>query len=272
MEKIFKILLWSAFIEIIATGLIVLYFAKVGLAQTIGIGVSPSVVKFNSPGTYVYEFCFFNQGDTDAVYETVNGEVIVQYQKFTVPARTNFTNCVKKQLLLTVIQPGYFYITAKPATQEQQAGAVSVVRRVGVKIELANYTSQTNVTTGNQTNQTTTTTTTITSGGGGGTASQQTTTTITSGGGAVGNQTNATKTTTTTLKNQTNQTITTTKKVNSPPIDESVVEKQVIEALNKTTNLTNKPSFGIIDIAKIALMIGVIVGLIYLIFYVIQVI
>jgi hypothetical protein len=267
MEKIFKILLWLAFIEIIATGLIVLYFAKVGLAQTIGIGVSPSIVKFNSPGTYLYEFCFFNQGDTDAVYETVNGEVIVQYKKFTVPARTNFTNCVKKQLLLTVIQPGYFYITAKPATQEQQAGAVSVVRRVGVKIELANYTSQINATPGNQT-----TTTTITSGGGGGAVGQQTTTTITSGGGAVGNQTNATKTTTTTLKNQTNQTITTTKKVNSPPIDESVVEKQVIEALNKTTNLTNKPSFGIIDIAKIALMIGVIVGLIYLIFYVIQVI
>ena len=259
MDKIFKLLLALASIEVIATGLIVFYFVKIGLAQTIGIGVSPSVVKFNSPGTYLYEFCFFNQGDTDAEYETVNGEVIVQYQRFIVPAGTNFTTCVKKQLLLTVTQPGYFYITAKPATQEQEAGAVSVVRRVGVKIELANYASQTNTTTGNQTNQTTTTTTTIASGG---------------GGTAGINQTNAIKTTTTTLKNQTNQptTTTTAKKVNPPPIDESVVEKQVIEALNKTTNLTNKPSFGIIDIVKIALMIGVIVGLIYLIFYIIQIV
>jgi hypothetical protein len=279
-DKIFKILAFFVVLKIvklIILGASFLIFSKIALGQTIGIGVSPSIVRFAYPGTYLYEFCFFNQGDTDAVYETVNGEVMVQYQTFTVPARTNLTTCVKKQLLLTVIQPGYFYITAKPATQEQQAGAVSVVRRVGVKIELANYTSQINVTAGNQTNQTTTTT--ITSGGGGGgTVSQRTTTTtITtiSVGGTVGiNQTNTTKTTANTLKNQTNQatTTTTTKKVNSPPIDESVVEKQVIEALNKTTNLTNKPSFGIIDIAKIALIIGVIVGLIYLIFYVIQIV
>jgi hypothetical protein len=242
MDKIFKLLLALALIEVIATGLIVFYFVKIGLAQTIGIGVVPSVVKFNSPGTYLYEFCFFNQGDTDAIYETVNGEVMVQYQKFTVPAGTNFTNCVKKQLLLTVTQPGYFYITAKPANQEQQSGAVSIVRRVGIKVELANY----------QSTQTTTTTT-IKSGGGGGTSSIQ-------------------QTTTTTLKNQNNQTTTTTTKVNPYPINESVVEKQVIESLNKSTNLTNKPSFGIIDIAKIVLMIGVIVGVIYLIVYIIQII
>jgi hypothetical protein len=242
MDKIFKLLLALASIEVIATGLIVFYFVKIGLAQTIGIGVSPSVVKFNSPGTYLYEFCFFNQGDTDAIYETVDGEVMVQYQKFTVPAGTNFTNCVKRQLLLTVTQPGYFYITAKPVTQEQQAGAVSIVRRVGVKVELANY----------QSTQTTTTTT-IKSSGGGGTSSIQ-------------------QTTTTTLKNQTNQTTTTTTKVNPYPINESVVEKQVIESLNKSTNLTNKPSFSIIDIAKIALMIGVIVGVIYLIVYIIQIV
>jgi hypothetical protein len=237
-DKIFKILLWLAFIEIIATGLIVFYFVKIGLAQTIGIGVSPSIIKFNSPGPYVYEFCFFNQGDTDAEYETVNGEVMVQYQKFIVPAGTNFTNCVKKQLLLTVTQPGYFYITAKPANQEQQAGAVSIVRRVGIKVELANY-------------QTTTTTTQIISGGGGG----------------------GIQTTTTTIKNQTYQTTTTIKQTPiTPKINESIVEKQVIESLNKSKTLTNKPSFSIIDIAKIALMIGVIVGVIYLIVYFIQVV
>jgi cobalamin biosynthesis Mg chelatase CobN len=272
-DKIFKILVFFVIfkvVKLIILGASFLIFTKIALGQTIGIGVSPSVVKLNYPGIYLYEFCFFNQGDTDAIYETINGEVMVQYQRFVVPAGTNFTNCVKRQLLLTVTQPGYFYITAKPATQEQGSGAVSVVRRVGVKIELANV-SQTNTTTGNQTNQTTTTT--ITSGGGGGTAGQQTTTTTTSGGTAGINQTNATKTTTTTLKNQTNQptTTTTAKKVNSQ-IDESVVEKQVIEALNKTTNLTNRPSFGIIDIVKIALMIGVLVGLIYLIFYVIQIV
>jgi len=237
-NNFFKILLWLAFIEIIATGLIVLYFLKIAIAQTIGIGVSPSIIKFNYPGTYSYEFCFFNQGDTDAIYETVNGEVIVQYQKFTVPAGTNYTNCVKKQLLLTVTQPGYFYIAAKPANQTQQAGKVSVVRRVGIKVELANY-------------QPTQTTTTISSGGGGAGNIQQTTTT-------------------TTLKNQSNRTTTTT--IKSVPINESVVEKQVIESLNKSTNLSNKPSFSIIDILKIVLMIGVIVGVIYLIVYFIQIV
>jgi hypothetical protein len=242
MDKIFKLLLVLALIEVIATGLIVFYFVKVGLAQTIGIGVVPSVVKFNSPGTYLYEFCFFNQGDTDAEYETVNGEVLVQYQRFIVPKGTNYTNCVKKQLLLTVIQPGYFYITAKPANQTQQAGPVSIVRRVGIKVELANY----------QPIQTTTTTITQTTSGGGAGSIQQTTTT--------------------TIKNQTYQTTTTTKQTPiTPKINESIVEKQVIESLNKSTNLTNKPSFSIIDIAKIVLMIGVIVGVIYLIVYIIQI-
>jgi hypothetical protein len=244
MDKIFKLLLVLALIEVIATGLIVLYFVKIGLAQTIGIGVAPSVVKFNSPGTYLYEFCFFNQGDTDAEYETVNGEVMVQYQKFIVPKGTNFTNCVKKQLLLTVIQPGYFYITAKPANQEQQAGAVSIVRRVGIKVELANY----------QPTQTTTTTTQTTSGGAGSIQQQTTTTTIRN------------QTTQTTIKNTTT---TTNKEV-----------EHIVEVLNKTKNATNiqttqapsNPSFSIIDIVKIALMIGVIVGVIYLIVYVIQII
>jgi hypothetical protein len=243
MDKIFKLILALALIEVIATGLIAFYFVKIGLAQTIGIGVAPSLVKFNSPGTYLYEFCFFNQGDTDAEYETVNGEVLVQYQRFIVPKGTNYTSCVKKQLLLTVTQPGYFYITAKPANQTQQAGAVSIVRRVGIKVELANY----------QPSQTTTTTITQT----------------TSGGGAG----NIQQTTTTTIKNQTYQTTTTTKQAPiTPKINESIVEKQVIESLNKSTNLTNKPSFGIIDILKIALMIGVIVGVIYLIVYIIQIV
>jgi len=242
-NKIFKMLLALAFIEVITTGLIVLYFVKIGLAQTIGIGVAPSVVKFNSPGTYLYEFCFFNQGDTDAIYETVNGEVMVQYQKFTVPAGTNFTTCVKKQLLLTVTQPGYFYITAKPVTQEQQAEVVSIVRRVGIKVELANY----------QQTQTTTTISQTTSGGAGSIQQQ---------------------TTTTTIKNQTTQT--TIKTTTTTTIKEV---EHIVEVLNKTKNTTNiqttqnpsSPSFSIIDIAKIALMIGVIVGVIYLIFYVIQI-
>jgi len=240
IDKIFKTLLWLVFIEVIATGVIVFYFVKIGLAQTIGIGVFPSIIKFNYPGTYVYEFCFFNQGDTDAIYETINGEVLVQYQKFTVPTGTNLNNCLKKQLLLTVTQPGYFYITAKPVNQEQQAGAVSIVRRVGIRVDLVNY----------QPTQPTTTTITQTTSGGG---IQQTTTTIT------------------TLNQSYPKTTTTTKPVN-PKINESIVEKQVIESLNKSKTLTNKPSFSIIDIAKIVLMIGVIVGVIYLVVYIIQIV
>jgi hypothetical protein len=243
MDKIFKLFLALSLIEVIATGLIVFYFVKIGLAQTIGIGVSPSVVKFNSPGTYVYEFCFFNQGDTDAEYETINGEVSVQYQKFIVPAGTNFTTCVKKQLLLTVTQPGYFYITAKPATQEQQAGEVSIVRRVGIKVEL-DY----------QQTQTTTTTISQTTSGGAGSIQQQTTTT--------------------TIKNQTTQTTIKTTTTTNKEVE------HIAEVLNKTKNITNtqitqppsNPSFVIIDIAKMALMIGVIVGVIYLIVYIIQIV
>jgi len=237
-NKIFKLLLILSLIEVIATGLIVFYFVKIGLAQTIGIGVAPSVVKFNSPGTYVYEFCFFNQGDTDAEYETVNGEVMVQYQKFIVPANTNLNTCVKKTLSLTVTQPGYFYIAAKPANQEQQAGYVSIVRKVGIKVELANY-------------QQTQTTTTQTTSGGAGSIQQQTQTT--------------------TIKNQTTQT------TSSTTIKEV---EHIVEVLNRTKNITNtqvtqnpsNPYFGIIDIVKIALMIGVIVGAIYLIVYIIQVV
>ena len=167
-----------------------------------------------------------------------------QNQKFIVPAGTNFTNCVKKQLLLTVTQPGYFYIAAKPANQTQQAGAVSVVRRVGIKVELANY----------QPTQTTTTTITQTTSGGAGNIQQQTTTT--------------------TIKNQTTQTTTQTTTTTNKEVE------HIVEVLNRTKNITNtqitqtpsNPSFGIIDIVKIALMIGVIVGVIYLIVYFIQIV
>jgi hypothetical protein len=138
MEKIFKYLLTLALIEVIATGLIVFYFVKIGLAQTIDIGVTPTILRFNSTGTYVYEFCFFNQGDTDAEVETLNGEVTVQYQSFIVPARTNYNNCVKKQLLLTVTQPGYFYITAKP---KGIYGEVPDLKKVGIRVYLINYVS-----------------------------------------------------------------------------------------------------------------------------------
>jgi len=86
MEKIFKILLSAIILELIISGIIVFSIMKIALAQTIGIGVIPAVVKFNSPGTYIYEFCFFNQGDTDAIYEVINGEVLVQYKSFEVPA------------------------------------------------------------------------------------------------------------------------------------------------------------------------------------------
>jgi hypothetical protein len=138
MDRIFKLLLALALVEVIATGLIVFYFVKIGLAQTIDIGVTPTILRFNSTGTYVYEFCFFNQGDTDAEVETLNGEVTVQYQSFIVPARTNYNNCVKKQLLLTVTQPGYFYITAKP---KGIYGEVPDLKKVGIRVYLINYVS-----------------------------------------------------------------------------------------------------------------------------------
>jgi len=237
MEKIFKILLFAILLVMIASGALILFIMKFANAQTIGIGVTPSIVKFNNPGNYSYEFCFFNEGDRDAIYEIISGEVKVQYTSFLVQARTNITNCVRKSINLTVAEPGYFYVVGKPATSTNESYPVSIIRRVGVKVELMNY-GQT----------TTTTTTTIRGTGGGGTA--QTTTTI-----------QTTTTTTTTIKpNQT----TTTIQENLPNITE-LVEKLKSER-------ESEKQFSIVDILKIVLMIGAIVGFIYLILYIIQII
>jgi len=208
-NKIFKLLLALSLIEVIATGLIVFYFVKIGLSQTIDIGVTPTILRFNSTGTYVYEFCFFNQGDTDAEVETLNGEVTVQYQSFIVPARTDYNNCVKKQLLLTVTQPGYFYITAKP---KEIYGEVRDLKKVGIRVYLINYVS-----------------------------SQTTSTTIIS------------------------QTQHITEILKSKNVSTSTFQNSQTETNSKSNTLS------LIDIVKIVLMIGVIVGLIYLFIYIIQI-
>ena len=241
MEKIFKILLFAAFLSMVASGALILFIIKTANAQTLGIGVTPSVVKFSNPGNYSYEFCFFNEGDTDATYEIISGEVRVQYTSFLVPARTNITNCVIKSINLAVTEPGYFYVVGKPATSTNESYPVSIIRRVGIKVELMNYM---------QTTTTTTTTTTIAGGGG---ASQTTTTTI---------QTNTT--TTTTIRSGTTNQTTTTVIINPPNITE-IVEKLRSEK-------EGEKRFSIVDVLKIVLMVGVIVGFIYLILYIIQVV
>ena len=209
---------------------------KIALAQSIGIGVVPAVVKFNSPGTYIYEFCFFNQGDTDAIYEVINGEVLVQYKSFEVPAGTNITNCIKQQLVLTVVKPGYFYVIGRAKTDYEEQAPVSVIRRIGIKVELENYS---------------TTTTTISGGGSGGgtfggTSGTTTTTTV-----------RTTQTTTTTISNET-----------LSNISEEI--KSVIEVLNATRKSSETKIN--LDIVKIVAVILVAVVIIFGVYYLIQII
>jgi hypothetical protein len=133
-EKIAK---WLLIAELIFTFFVVLYTLRVALAQTIGIGVSPAVLKYNFPAVYSYEFCFFNQGDTDAIYVIQSGDTkVLNEMNFTVPANTNYDNCVKKTLQLVVDKSGYFYVLAYPNIN--QSSTISIVRRVGVKVEF-NY-------------------------------------------------------------------------------------------------------------------------------------
>jgi hypothetical protein len=208
------------------------------LAQTIKIGVYPAIVKFQSPGTYQKEFCFFNEGDTDAIYETMSGEVIVNYQKFLVPKNTLIGNCIKKNLTLTVRNQGYFYIVGKPNVNES-AGMVSLIRRVGIKVELESQT----------------TTTTISGGASGGSGtSPNTVTTITNNSG---------------IQKISNTTTTTIKKV----VSEEDIIKSVEKTINTTKNISNQSST--LDkiwktakvIIKIAVVGAVISVIVFIVFY-----
>ena len=242
MEKIFKILLSAIILELIISGIIVFSIMKIALAQTIGIGVMPAVVKFNSPGTYIYEFCFFNQGDTDAVYEVINGEVLVQYKSFEVPAGTNIANCIKQQLILTVVKPGYFYVIGRAKTGYGESAPVSVIRRIGIKVELENY-------------STTTTTTTISGVGSG-------------GGGTFGGTSGTTTTTTTTTVRMTQTTTTTISNETLSNISEEI--RSIVEVLNTTRNSSETKIN--LDIIKLIAVILVAVVIIFGVYYLIQII
>ncbi len=233
MDKILKqtiiLILLTIFLGILFGLIFSIFFPA--LAETIGIGVYPAVVKFSSPGTYQKDFCFFNEGDTDAIYETMSGEIIVDYQKFLVPKKTDITNCVKKTLTLTISRPGYFYIVGKPNINES-AGMVSLIRRVGIKVELES--------------QATTTTVSSVSGGGG---------------------TPIITTTTTEIPKIVNKTITTTKK-----ISEEEVIKNVEKGINTTKNLSNQPSpsenlFNTIKGAVKIIVIGAVISIIIFLFF-----
>jgi len=155
-----KIAKWLLIAELIFISFVVFYIIKIALGDTIGIGVSPAVLRYNFPAVYSYEFCFFNQGDTDAIYVIQSGDIrVLNEMNFTVPANTNYDNCIRKTLQLMVDKSGYFYILAYPNIN--QSSTISIVRRVGVKVEL-DYIH---------------TTTTVSQGGSGGSIISQTTTT-----------------------------------------------------------------------------------------------
>jgi hypothetical protein len=185
-----------------------LFLSDIALAQSIGIGVSPVVLKYNFPGVYSREFCFFNQGDTDAIYVIQSGDIkILNEINFTVPANTNFNNCIKKTLQLLVDKSGYFYVAAYPNVT--QVSTVSIVRRVGVKVELSGYPLST------------LTTTTVSSSGSGVSSVQQ-----------ILNTSNSTSTL---LNNQTNQ----TSNVTSGLLGNLTKNETIVEVKNETLNISN---------------------------------
>jgi hypothetical protein len=142
-----KIAKWLLIVELIFISFVVFYILKIALGDTIGIGVSPAVLKYNFPAVYSQEFCFFNQGDTDAVYVIQSGDIrVLNEMNFTVPANTNYDNCIRKTLQLVVDKSGYFYILAYPNIN--QSSTISIVRRVGVKVELDYISATTTVSQG----------------------------------------------------------------------------------------------------------------------------
>jgi len=138
----FKIAKYLLIAEVALVTFIVLYILKIALAQSIGIGVMPAVLKYNFPGVYEHEFCFFNKGDTDAVYSIQSGDIRVLTEiNFTVPAGSDIDTCVKKKIKFVADKTGYFYISAFP--EEMPEGAIQLIRRIGVKIEVLSPTTTT---------------------------------------------------------------------------------------------------------------------------------
>jgi hypothetical protein len=103
------------------------------LGQTIGIGVAPAVVKLNA-GVYDYNFCFFNEGDTDTNFTLKSGDIKVNEIEFFVPANTNLSSCIKKTVRLYVDKSGYFYVQASLP----ENATIKIVRQIGVKVECLN--------------------------------------------------------------------------------------------------------------------------------------
>ena len=116
VDKIFKILLWIVFFETLVSGIIVFYFVRIGLADD-DVDVSPKYIYVKFPGTYVYEFCFYNRMSRNITFETISSDVLVQYLKLTIPRKSN---CVKERLTIIVSNPGKFFIIAKDGQFEKR--------------------------------------------------------------------------------------------------------------------------------------------------------
>jgi hypothetical protein len=204
-----KIAKWLLIAELIFISFVVFYILKIALGDTIGIGVSPAVLKYNFPAVYSQEFCFFNQGDTDAVYVIQSGDIrVLNEMNFIVPANTSYDNCIRKTLQLVVDKSGYFYVLAYPNIN--QNSTISIVRRVGVKVEL-NYISAT---------------TTVSQGSFGGSFISQTTTT--------------------TIRNQTSNNISIVRNEtsNATNITTNFTSNTAIENVANTTNFINQTNEG----------------------------
>lgn len=108
--------------------LLLIFLVPVAYADTIGIGVMPVVLNMSYTDLYSV-LCFFNEGDTDAIYRIRSGSASVWEKVFVVPRNTSIKNCVKE--FVVIFGSGYFYVEAYPVNY---TGDFTIIRRVAVKV------------------------------------------------------------------------------------------------------------------------------------------
>ncbi len=130
--------------------LIGLLIVPLSIAQLITIGVMPSKIEVHK-GINEITFKFFNtDGEVDAYYIFMNSDEVecLENCKVLVKKGTTISNPAVYNVKLNVKNSGYIYITAKPASEEEQSGAVSIIQRVGIKVSCADCKEEANTSNG----------------------------------------------------------------------------------------------------------------------------
>jgi len=116
--------------------LIPLLLLPISLAQVITIGVMPSEINAHM-GINHMTFKFFNtHGEVDAYYYIQNSPEVecLENCKVLVRRGTTIQEPEVYTIKVNVKNSGYLYITAKPVNVSEEEGTVSIIQRVGVKV------------------------------------------------------------------------------------------------------------------------------------------